>query len=86
MATCEHLEGLSTAAEPTSDLCDRCIASGDSWVHLRACLMCGMVGCCDASKNQHARQHWIEDGHPLERSIEPGETWRYCFEDGVGIR
>lgn len=86
MATCEHLEGLTNAAEPTSDVCDRCIAVGDAWVHLRACLMCGLVGCCDSSKNRHARQHWVEDGHPLVRSIEPGETWKYCFEDSVGTR
>ncbi len=86
MATCEHFEGLTTAAEPTSDVCDRCIATGDAWVHLRACLTCGLVGCCDSSKNRHARQHWVEDGHPLERSIEPGETWQYCFEDSLGVK
>lgn len=79
--TCDHFVQLTTVAEPNSDVCDQCVALGDTWVHLRACLECGMVGCCDNSKNRHARRHWEADGHPLVRSIEPGETWRYCFAD-----
>lgn len=79
--TCHHFEQLETVAEPASDVCDRCVALGDTWVHLRSCLGCGMVGCCDSSKNQHARKHWQEHGHPLVRSLEPGETWKYCFPD-----
>jgi uncharacterized UBP type Zn finger protein len=79
---CEHFRGL-VPAEPASGVCDRCVAMGDRWVHLRSCLVCGMVGCCDASKNRHARAHWEHDGHPVIRSIEPGETWKYCFADGV---
>lgn len=86
MTTCEHFEKLTTVADPISDVCDRCVAVGDAWVHLRACLICGLVGCCDSSKNKHARQHWSDDGHPLVRSIEPGETWRYCFPDHLVIR
>lgn len=79
--TCDHFAALSVIAEPQSDRCEQCIAMGDTWVHLRACLGCGMVGCCDNSKNQHARRHWEEHDHPLIRSIEPDETWRYCFPD-----
>lgn len=84
--TCEHFESLATVAEPTSGGCDRCVEMGDTWVHLRACLECGTVGCCDNSKNRHARKHWQEDGHPLIQSIEPGETWQYCFPDQLLLR
>ena len=76
---CEHFDALVEAAEPQSDVCDQCVAMGDTWVHLRSCLGCGQVGCCDNSKNRHARKHWEGQGHPLIRSIEPGETWQYCF-------
>lgn len=79
--TCEHFERLTTVAEPTSTVCEKCVAMGDVWVHLRACLECGTVGCCDQSKNRHARGHWEGEGHPLVQSIEPGESWRYCFPD-----
>ena len=71
--------------QPQSEVCDLCIEMGDTWVHLRACLHCGMVGCCDDSKNTHARKHWKAQGHPLIQSIEPGESWRYCFADDVGV-
>ena len=78
---CAHLEDLTDVPEPTSDVCDRCVEMGDTWVHLRACLDCGLVGCCDNSKNRHARAHFEADGHPIIQSIEPGESWRYCFID-----
>ena len=83
---CKHFDNLGDVVEPTSTVCERCVAMGDTWVHLRACLECGMVGCCDNSKNRHARQHWSDDGHPLVQSIEPGETWRYCFPDQYLLR
>jgi CPA2 family monovalent cation:H+ antiporter-2 len=69
--------------EPTASVCEQCVELGDRWVHLRACLACGTVGCCDASKNRHARKHWEREHHPVIRSIEPGETWKFCFEDLV---
>ncbi len=84
-APCEHFVDL-VAVEPTSTVCEQCVAAGDRWVHLRACLTCGQVGCCDASKNRHARKHWETQGHPLVISIEPNESWKYCFEDGVVAR
>ncbi|HEY4607306.1 MAG TPA: UBP-type zinc finger domain-containing protein [Acidimicrobiia bacterium] len=82
---CEHFVGVEPV-EPLTDVCEPCIAAGDRWVHLRACLGCGAVGCCDASKNRHARAHWDVEGHPLIQSIEPGETWKYCFIDSVVSR
>jgi len=81
--TCEHLDDLTTVAEATSTVCDQCVAMGDTWVHLRSCLGCGQVGCCDNSKNRHARGHWEQHGHALVTSIEPGESWRYCFADDL---
>lgn len=84
--SCAHFENLGDLPSPTSTVCDQCVAMGDTWVHLRSCLVCGVVGCCDNSKNRHARGHWESDHHPLIGSIEPGETWRYCFEDLVLVR
>lgn len=83
---CHHFESLATAVEPSADVCETCVEIGDTWVHLRACLGCGKVGCCDNSKNRHARQHWQEHDHPLIQSIEPGETWKYCFADHLLVR
>lgn len=79
--TCNHLTSLEVLAEPTSKVCDQCVEMGSTWVHLRSCLYCGQVGCCDNSPNRHARRHWEQTEHSLIRSVEPGETWRYCFED-----
>ncbi|HEX6286484.1 MAG TPA: UBP-type zinc finger domain-containing protein [Acidimicrobiia bacterium] len=78
---CFHFRRLETEADPLSDVCGQCLESGDTWVHLRSCLVCGQVGCCDNSKNRHARKHWEQAGHALVRSLEPGETWKYCFPD-----
>ncbi|HIE21595.1 MAG TPA: hypothetical protein EYP73_03210 [Acidimicrobiia bacterium] len=83
--TCNHFKRLGTPAEPTSDVCDQCMEMGDTWVHLRSCLECGTVGCCDDSKNTHARKHFEQHGHPLIQSIEPGETWKYCYDHRVGM-
>lgn len=83
---CHHFESLKTEAEPAANVCEQCVAMGDTWVHLRSCLGCGNVGCCDNSKNRHSRKHWQEHGHPLIRSIEPGETWRYCFPDNFLVK
>jgi uncharacterized UBP type Zn finger protein len=81
--TCEHFEELETVADPHGSVCRECIEMGDTWVHLRSCLGCGHVGCCDNSKNRHARRHWEQHNHPLIQSQEPGESWRYCFADRV---
>jgi uncharacterized UBP type Zn finger protein len=65
------------------DTCPDCVAIGDTWVHLRVCLGCGHVGCCDNSKNRHATRHFHATGHPVIQSLQPGETWRYCYVDDV---
>lgn len=81
---CEHLAAAVGADEPqpASDGCAECNAAGESvWAHLRMCLDCGHVGCCDSSPHQHATAHFRLTGHPVMRSIEPGETWRWCYVD-----
>lgn len=77
---CEHFNQIHTY-KPLSAGCEECLKLGDSWVHLRTCLVCGHVGCCDQSKNRHATRHFHETGHPLIRSKEEGETWGWCYVD-----
>lgn len=79
---CGHLDQIRDV-EPSTEGCEECLRSGSSWVHLRMCLVCGQVGCCDSSVNRHARKHWLDIGHPLIRSIEPGESWRWCYPDNT---
>jgi len=82
MNECTHLEEVRTT-EPATRICEECVKAGDSWVHLRMCLSCGHVGCCDSSKNKHATKHFHRTHHPLIRSIEPGESWVWCYVDQV---
>lgn len=84
-APCAHLENVPLDPMPEGG-CSDCLAIGDTWVHLRYCVACGKTGCCDDSKNRHARKHAEADGHPVVRSKEPGEYWAWCFEDQAGIR
>ena len=79
---CTHLDQINDV-EPSAEACEECLRTGDTWVHLRECLTCGHVGCCDSSKNKHAHRHADEAGHPIVRSFEPGEDWRWCFVDEV---
>jgi uncharacterized UBP type Zn finger protein len=79
---CSHLD-QAREVEPSSQSCDECLLSGDKWVHLRICLTCGHVGCCDNSKNKHATRHYHETGHPLIQSFQPGEDWTWCYIDQV---
>jgi hypothetical protein len=84
MAACTHLETIAVTELPEAvDGCEDCLAVGGKWLHLRICLECGKVGCCDDSPNRHARAHAHAHSHPLVRSIEPRETWSYCFVDNV---
>jgi monovalent cation/hydrogen antiporter len=79
---CEHLLSAPVVVNPTTpDGCEECLRDGTSWVHLRLCLECGHVGCCDSSPQRHASKHFKEDSHPVMRSFEPGEAWRWCFVD-----
>ena len=71
--------------EPRTEGCEECLASGLRWVHLRLCLKCGHVGCCDASEGRHAFHHYEETGHPIVRSHEPGETWGWCWIDEIQV-
>jgi uncharacterized UBP type Zn finger protein len=79
---CAHLKQIKIT-ETDKDYCEDCIKTGDSWLHLRMCLSCGHVGCCDSSPNRHASKHFRGTGHPLMRSVEPGEGWIWCFVDEV---
>lgn len=80
--SCKHLSHEWPSKEPSSqDSCAECVEAGMTWVHLRMCLKCGHVACCDSSPGKHASQHFRETLHPVMRSFEPGETWRWCFVD-----
>jgi uncharacterized UBP type Zn finger protein len=79
---CTHTSWIRQVV-PSAEGCEECLASGDKWVHLRLCLTCGHVGCCDQSKNKHATKHFQSTGHPLMRSFEPGEDWRWCYVDQI---
>jgi uncharacterized UBP type Zn finger protein len=82
--TCEHLDASAASAPRpgTPEGCAECLASGERlWAHLRICLSCGHVGCCDSSPRRHATAHFNQTGHPVIRSFEPGETWRWCYID-----
>lgn len=82
---CEHFE-MTDPAAPASNGCRECLELGDNWVHLRVCLVCGQVGCCDSSKNKHATKHFHASGHPVMRSFEPGETWGWCYIDQLFVQ
>jgi uncharacterized UBP type Zn finger protein len=77
---CSHLKQIKFENTSKHE-CEDCIKTGDTWVHLRLCLSCGHVGCCDSSKNKHATKHFHGTSHPLMRSIEPGERWTWCYVD-----
>jgi uncharacterized UBP type Zn finger protein len=81
-AECSHL-GTIKVKTTTTHVCEECVKMGDRWVHLRLCLECGHVGCCDSSKNKHATKHFHATKHPLVRSIERGENWVWCYVDEI---
>jgi uncharacterized UBP type Zn finger protein len=84
--TCAHLDSIQITELPEAvEGCEECLKTGDPWLHLRICLECGKVGCCDSSPNQHASNHARAAGHPLIRSLEPGERWSFCFVDDFGM-
>jgi len=88
MPQCHHFEHLKPVPSPSASYakgCPECIAMGDTWVHLRECLLCGHVGCCDSSKNKHATKHFHTTKHPVMRSVEPGEDWGWCYIDEVMV-
>ena len=79
---CTHQDHIHKVT-PSAHGCEECLKMGDTWVHLRMCLECGHVGCCDSSKNKHATKHFHATNHPIVQSVEPGEDWRWCYIDQV---
>jgi uncharacterized UBP type Zn finger protein len=87
MTGCTHLEHVHVTELPEAvDGCEECLASGGEWLHLRICLECGHVGCCDDSPNRHATAHAGTTEHPIIRSLEPGEDWSWCYPDELLMR
>jgi len=81
---CTHVDQINPQVEKPDELvCPECEKIGATWVHLRQCLICGQVGCCESSEHQHAKAHFEETGHPLIQSIEPGEEWKWCYVDEI---
>ena len=83
-SVCKHL-GEVRDVNPSAMGCEECLKIGARWVHLRLCLTCGHVGCCDSSPNRHATKHFHETKHPIMRSFEPGEKWRWCYVDEMEV-
>ena len=84
MADCTHLDHVHITELPEHvEGCADCLLTGDPWLHLRICLECGHVGCCDDSPNRHASAHVQSTGHPIIRSLQPGETWSWCYVDEI---
>jgi len=81
---CTHIEDIRDVA-PSGDGCVECLQSGSAWIHLRRCVTCGHVGCCDSSPKRHATAHNASSDHPLIQSFEPGEDWYWCFVDEMGF-
>jgi uncharacterized UBP type Zn finger protein len=82
---CTHLDQIQDVKPSTPDGCEECLEQGDTWVHLRLCMTCGHVGCCDSSGNKHASKHFQATGHPIVQSLERGEDWLWCYVDQVGM-
>lgn len=78
--SCEHIAEIRDVS-PNTQGCEECLKTGGRWVHLRVCLTCGHVGCCDNSPNRHASKHFHDTGHPIIGSYEQSETWRWCYID-----
>ena len=86
MSGCSHLRSVRQVTPGTPLGCKECLESGGHWVHLRLCLTCGHVGCCDDSPGRHATAHFHATAHPLVRSFEPGEDWGWCYVDEVFLQ
>lgn len=85
-ATCTHLDQIRGVEPRTPEGCEECLQTGDRWVHLRLCLTCGHVGCCDSSPNRHATRHHHATGHPIIRSFEPNDSWAWCYVDQIALK
>src|SRR6185503_12484477 len=85
LTECTHLDQINDDVVPSANGCEECLKIGSPWVHLRLCLTCGHVGCCDSSPNRHATKHFHATAHPIMRSVEPGEDWGWCFVDEMEV-
>jgi len=86
MTPCTHLDHIQVTELPEAvDGCEECLAAGTPWLHLRICLECGHVGCCDSSPERHASRHAQANDHPIIHSLQPGEEWSWCFLDEVAM-
>jgi len=83
-AQCSHLDRIQQVT-PSAAGCEECLKLGDRWVHLRMCLICGHIGCCDSSPHQHATKHFHTTNHPLMQSAESGEDWIWCYVDEIAM-
>jgi hypothetical protein len=84
-SVCDHLDQIQAVTPSSTSGCTQCLAMGSRWLHLRLCLTCGEVGCCDSSPNRHASRHAAEHGHAIVLSFEPGEDWCWCYVDDVAF-
>ena len=82
--TCTHIDQVREVV-PSGEGCEECLREGMRWVHLRLCLTCGHVGCCDSSPGRHATAHARQQSHPIIQSFEPGESWRWCYVDEIPV-
>ena len=82
---CEHIKVVDIDKKGNTKGCEECEKIGSYWVHLRLCLTCGHVGCCDNSINKHGTKHFNNTRHPIIKSYEPGESWKWCFVDELFI-
>ncbi|HUQ84180.1 MAG TPA: UBP-type zinc finger domain-containing protein [Gemmatimonadaceae bacterium] len=80
-SACSHLAAVTSVRHAERRVCDECVKTGSTWVHLRTCQECGTTRCCDNSPNKHATKHFRESSHPVIASAEPGERWIYCYPD-----
>lgn len=78
---CDHLANIEVKHTIQERVCEDCIKTGDTWVHLRMCTDCGHIGCCDSSKNKHASKHFEVSQHAVIISAEEGESWAWCYAD-----
>jgi uncharacterized UBP type Zn finger protein len=86
MTACAHVDRVQITELPEAvEGCEECLAAGSPWCHLRMCMTCGHVGCCDSSPKKHASAHATATGHPIIRSVQPGESWAWCYEDEVSL-
>ena len=85
LMSCHHIAHVKPQPPKTPEGCEECLKMGSGWVHLRLCLSCGHVGCCDSSPNRHATKHFHQTKHPVMTSLEPDERWAWCFVDEEAV-